>query len=560
MSVKGTTKKKGGQKSPRSLAKSKGTSNAGPSSGPSLVARSSRTVDELAAQYEAVIASTLDPVVTIDEHGTILSASNSIERVFGWTPAEIIGENVTLLMPEPHRSRHDDYLARYRHTGITQILGRAREFRAIRRDGTIFPIEVAVARVELPNKDNQNSLFTGIIRDITARKKTEEELARYRKHLEALVADRTRELEDTHERLRLADRLASIGTLAAGLGHDMDNVLFPTRCRLDALEASSELPERMRNEVRAIRHSISYLQRLTDSLRLFALDPDDPNTLHGVTEIQSWWEQVHPLLSRTVPKNVKLSWNIKRDIPAVAVAPHQLTQAVLNLVVNAGEALEDGQNDGYVRFWVEAFEDRRFVLIGVTDNGCGMTDEVKKHALEPFFTHKTRELSTGLGLSMVHGVAKSAGGSVEINSTVGEGTTIIMTLPAIASQERDGGEDSDSRETITAAVTIKDPRIGAYTTALLKSLGFGVYAAEPNEPSVSNLWVAGFDEVATEAVERYLSDGPDRHVILYGAPSRRSRSSKKRSERGGAIMQVSDLDGLREVLRGLAGSLIGATE
>ncbi len=515
------------------------------------------TIEEIAARYEAVIASTLDPVVTINAHGTILSVSNSVERVFGWKPEEVIGENVTILMPEPHRSKHDDYMARYRQTGITQILGRAREFRAIRKDGTVFPIELAVARVELPENEAEDALFTGIIRDITTRKKTEEELARYRKHLEALVADRTRELEDTHERLRLADRLASIGTLAAGLGHDMDNVLFPTRCRLDAMESSPELPERMHKEIRAIRHSISYLQRLTDSLRLFALDPNDPSTLHGVTEVRSWWEQVHPLLSRTVPKNAELLSDIPDDLPPVAVAPHQLTQAVLNLVVNAGEALDDGHRDGFVKFWADAFEDRQFVRIGVTDNGCGMTEEVRKHALEPFFTRKTRELSTGLGLSMVHGVSKSAGGSVEIDSMPSEGTTIIMTLPAVVRQERHGDNIAENIETVTAGVTIQSPRIAAYTTALLKSLGFSTYQAEPDQPGASNLWIIGYQDVTTDIIDRYLSEGPGRHVIVYGAPGRSGRK-KGRSGRP-EVTDVINLDGLREALRELANALIGAS-
>ena len=519
------------------------------------------TIEEIAARYEAVIASTLDPVVTINAHGIILSVSNSIERVFGWKPEEVIGENVTILMPEPHRSKHDDYMARYRQTGITQILGRAREFRAMRKDGTVFPIELAVARVELPENEAEDALFTGIIRDITTRKKTEEELARYRKHLEALVADRTHALEDTHERLRLADRLASIGTLAAGLGHDMDNVLFPTKCRLDAMESSPELPERMRKEIGAIRQSINFLQRLTDSLRLFALDPNDPSTLRGITEVRSWWEQVHPLLSRTVPKNAELLSSITDNLPPVAVAPHQLTQAVLNLVVNAGEALDNNQKDGFVRFWVDAFEDRKFVRIGVSDNGCGMTEEVRKHALEPFFTRKTRELSTGLGLSMVHGVSKSAGGSVEIDSQPGEGTTIIMTLPAVAHRQRPGDDIEDHIETVTAGVTMNNSRIAAYTTTLLKSLGFSTYNAETDQPGASNLWVIGYHDVTPDIIERYLAEGPGRHVVVYGAPARRGKKRGRSATADGhpKVTDVINLDGLREALRELASTLIGAS-
>jgi len=338
----------------------------------------------------------------------------------------------------------------------------------------------------------------------------------------------------------------------------MDNVLFPTRCRLDAIEASPELPEKVRKEIRAIRNSVNYLQRLTDGLRLFALDPNDQKGMRGVTEIRSWWEQVQPLLARTLPKNAELSWDIAENLPPVSVAPHQLTQAVLNLVVNAGEALDEEQGDGYVKFWAEAFNDQRFVRIGVTDNGCGMTDEVKRHALEPFYTHKTRELSTGLGLSMVHGVAKTSGGSVEIDSTVGEGTTLIMTLPAVARDDETEGRSRDGKESVTAAVTINNPRIAAYATALLDSLGFATITPTSAKPGASVVWIAGLEETTTEMIESYLSDAPGRRVILYGAPARPSRSKKKLNRP--EVAYVADLDGLRSAVRKLADLLVGAVE
>jgi PAS domain S-box-containing protein len=123
------------------------------------------------ARYEAILASTQDPVLTVDGHGTIQAASDSVHRVFGWTPEELIGRSVNVLMPEPHRSRHDQYLADFRRTGESTILGRTREFEAIRKDGTHLPIELSVSRVDLP--EGETPLFTGIIRDITGRKRVE---------------------------------------------------------------------------------------------------------------------------------------------------------------------------------------------------------------------------------------------------------------------------------------------------------------------------------------------------------------------------------------------------
>jgi PAS domain S-box-containing protein len=126
---------------------------------------------EAVARLEAILASTQDPVITTDARGVIVAASNSVQRVFGWKPAELLGHNITVLMPEPHASRHDEYMAAYAKSGDSEILGRAREFEAVRKDGTRLPIELSVSRVDIP--DEETPLFTGIIRDITERQRAE---------------------------------------------------------------------------------------------------------------------------------------------------------------------------------------------------------------------------------------------------------------------------------------------------------------------------------------------------------------------------------------------------
>src|SRR5690606_20753278 len=113
-------------------------------------------------------------IITIDAYGIIQSASDSVQRVFGWAPQELLGRNVTVLMPEPHRSAHDGYLANYRRTGQTNILGRTRELEAVRKNGERFPIELSVSRVDPP--DGGLPLFIGIIRDTSERKRIEREL------------------------------------------------------------------------------------------------------------------------------------------------------------------------------------------------------------------------------------------------------------------------------------------------------------------------------------------------------------------------------------------------
>ncbi len=463
-------------------------------------------LQEALVRYRAILSSTLDPVVTIDAHGIIQDASDSVRRVFGWEPQELRGRNVSVLMPDPYHSAHDGYLAAYRRTGATTILGRTREFTGRRKDGSVFPIEISIARVDVPGREQP--LFTGILRDVTERKRAEEELSRHREHLQELVAERTRELEASHEQLRTADRLATIGTLAAGLGHDMNNVLLPLRCRLDALEAES-LTAAAHGHFTAVRKSADYLQQLADGLHLLALDAEDAEPSGEGTDLASWWEQVGPLLARGLPRHVRLATSWPSALPPVGVAPHRLTQAVLNLVVNAGEAVGE---DGKLRIWAEADPDGRFVRLGVSDNGCGMTPEVKRRALDPFFTTKKRGLGTGLGLSLVQGVARSAGGSVHIDSAPGAGTTITLVLPV--HERPTHGADAPPAPEPQATVTVAERRLASLISTMLGAAGFAVSNGAGGPPR-GGRWVTDASPDTLEKARVFLA-GAGAGVLVLG--------------------------------------------
>lgn len=467
-------------------------------------------LEESIARYEAVLDSTLDPIITIDSHGIIQSVSRSAERVFGWTPKELVGQNVRVLMPEPHRSKHDDHLAAYRQSGQTSILGRTREFEAARKDGSRVPIELSVSRVDVPGL--RHPLFTGIVHDITERKQAEaamrEAEARHRDHLEEMITNRTAELEAAHEKLRLADRLASIGTLAAGLGHDMNNVLLSVRCHLDAVSARG-VPSKAVKHLDAVRSSAKYLQQLADALHLLALSPDAAEAATESTDLRNWWDEIGLLLARGLPANVTLSADWPSDLRPVAISPHCLTQAALNLVVNAGEAID---TDGEVRVWAECSDGGQCVRLGVTDNGHGMTEDVKRHALDPFFTTKKRGLGTGLGLSLVQGVVHSAGGSVDIESTPGRGTTIILSIPAGADSA--AGRSRDAGAVRTAAVCVRDERTAGLVTTLLESAGLEVERVQPGAIGRPDLWVTESTREVLDAAQQLAAESAPTIVVL----------------------------------------------
>lgn len=314
------------------------------------------------------------------------------------------------------------------------------------------------------------------------------------------------ELKESQARLRAADRLASIGTLTAGLGHDMNNVLFPLRCRLETLDVE-KVPTHIAEVLRATRDTINYIQQLSDGLRLLAADPDHSDATSSATNVNQWWSQVSSLIRDALPRNIKLISEIEENLPPVAVASHRLTQAVLNLAVNAAEATED---DSPVEVWARQLPNGSHVEIGVTDHGVGMTSDVRTRALDPFFTTKTRALSTGLGLSLVHGVVKACGGSLDIKSTPGVGTTVVLRIPR---QFRGQTEPSRPRQ---AVVSLSDSRTAGWVRSVLKIEGYNVLQASNGGIPDSDLWVTDASDRNLEIARRYVDRAPRPQVIVFG--------------------------------------------
>jgi PAS domain S-box-containing protein len=596
------------------------------------------------AQQRSVLDCILHPLVIIDASGIIQSCSRAMTRVFGYEPQELIGQNVSMLMPEPHRSAHDGYLAAYRRTGRTHILDRPREFEAVRKDGSRFSVELNVTRADVPGqplplfaglmrdltpekrataeiqerdrrlrsmlesaslvavmldargcitftndafltltgwkrhevigedwfckflpaddrdrvrgvfKDaihtrrivtpHENSILTrsGAMRiiqwnntvlespehdgaigvaaigvDVTDQRRAEAELRAHRERLAELVRERTAELEMSHEQLRIADRLASIGTLAAGVGHDTANIIFPTICRLEVVETGVTEP-RLRKELREIRAALEYLRRLADGLHLLAMDPDragEEGKGESPLNLASWWEEAEPLMRRGAGRRDALNASIPDDLAPVTISSHRLTQAIFNLVVNAADAIDAS---GHIWLTARAVDpgagpdagpDAGKVAICVRDDGCGMTEEVRRRALDPFFTTRKRGLGTGLGLSLAHAVARGAGGALELESKPGAGTTVTLTLP-VASP---AGEAARR----TAVLTVAEARSRAFITSLLAAAGVEAVAAHgpPNAPD--GIWVADATDDALRRARAYLLGGPSRRVVLIGA-------------------------------------------
>ncbi len=306
--------------------------------------------------------------------------------------------------------------------------------------------------------------FVGSSTDITDQIEARQALEEHGAVLERAVAQRTIELEESNQRLRLAERMASLGTLSAGLGHDIGNVLIPMRVRLESLTAAA-LPPDLQEHVDVIRTSTEYLQRLSSGLRMLASDAGRSGRVE-TTKVSEWWPDAQPMMATALPRGVKLITEIANDDIAIAVSRAALTQIVFNLVQNAGEATKNRQG-GMVTVTLEPAGP--VVRLRVSDNGQGMTEEVKRRCMEPFFTTKPRGMSTGLGLSLIHSLIHDAGGAIEIESELGAGTTFSITLPRVLPEHPTA--DGPPR---LAVVHLKDVRLQAYVCAELRSMRYDV--------------------------------------------------------------------------------------
>lgn len=343
--------------------------------------------------------------------------------------------------------------------------------------------------------------------DVTDRKVVERELSDYRARLEQLVEKRTAELEAERARVRRAEQLASLGTLAGGLGHDMNNMLLPMRCAIDELSVSASEP--WRQQVESLKRSIEFLGQLSADLLLLASAPEDAVGSRARTDLRVWWARDGATLA-AAGRGVDVQIDLPARLPPVAVPQPQLSRAILNLVVNAAEATG---GRGHVKIW--AREEGEQVLVGVTDDGPGMPSDVAERALDPFFTTKKRGISTGLGLSIVHAVAKAAGGSVRLLGGGGAGATVCLALPQArpmpgvspASQAENGVPR-------TARLSVADERVAGYIAALLSVRSIRVERSRASEgPGTAALWITDPDDAVDAALS---SREPSRKVIVVG--------------------------------------------
>lgn len=411
-------------------------------------------------RLRGVMDNVTDGIITIDKNAIIGTANLAAQRIFGYSAEELTGKNANILMLERDGSRHDGFIANDLPNDQIKIRGiNAREVAGRHKDGTAFSLELAISEMSL----NGEQTYVAVVRDITERKE----------------AERT---------LQQAQKMEAVGQLTGGIAHDFNNLLTIILGNAETLtEALAERPELKRlAEMSGIA-----AQRgadLTRSLLAFSrkqvLEPK-------VTDVNQLVSRMEELLRRTLGEHVEINLVTHGGLWHTTVDPAQLEAAILNLAVNARDAMPMGGkltietknaelDHDYARH-NEGATPGPYVMVAVADTGTGMTPEVMARAFDPFFTTKEVGKGTGLGLSMVYGFAKQSHGHIKIYSEVGHGTIIKLYLPrsveadkpSIASgaltEARGGGE--------TILMVEDDDMVRAHVEDQIKSLGYRVMSA-----------------------------------------------------------------------------------
>ncbi|MGP8001050.1 MAG: ATP-binding protein [Streptosporangiaceae bacterium] len=455
--------------------------------------------------FQRLLEAAPDAILCVAGDGQIVLVNAQAERLFGYPRQELLGQPLELLVPDEARIRPAQHRPGYAARPHTRPMGVGLELAGRRRDGSVFPAEVSLAAIDT----DSGLLITAAVRDVTERLAAQSERERLKTQAE----------RDRLERqLQQSQRLNSLGELAGGVAHDFNNLLGVISSY--AAFAAEDVPEQAPPECwQALRADLEQVERaagraaeLTHQLLSFARREVAQRQVLNLHEVVAGVEQ---LLQRTLGEHVDLATVPGRDLSPVLADPGQIEQVLVNLAINARDAMPAGGrltietgnvdvDEVYAASRAELAAGR-YVSLRVSDTGTGMTAQVVDRAFEPFYTTKPKGEGTGLGLASVYGIITQAGGNVRIYSEPGLGTTVVVLLPVtdqamtgpagpLAAPERGHGE---------AVLVVEDePALREVTRRILARNGYQVTVVAGGQDAVdlASAPAARVDALITDVV------------------------------------------------------------
>ncbi len=347
---------------------------------------------EQRARLESIVNTVVDGIITINDQGIIKSVNQAAVDLFGYSKKELIGQNIKVLMPSPYQEEHDTYLEAYKSTKVKKIIGIGREVQGLKKDGTVFPMELSVSEVRFKNKQ----IFTGLVRDIT-------------------------ESKDLTNQLIEKESLAKLGEMCAIVAHEIKNPIAGVIGALRMLERrvkedefQSELCEEMVSRMKILG------DRVNDILRFARPRAPVIKNVPARALIEDTIQLIEkdPLFSDV---RVEVQWPTEEI--EVACDSNLIKDIFLNLLVNSAQALKDQQGEIIIH-WEES---QGCGLFFIDDSGPGIDEEVLDQIFQPFFT--TKHSGTGLGLSIAQRLIKGQDGDLQIQNRPEGGTRAIVRIP-----------------------------------------------------------------------------------------------------------------------------------
>jgi hypothetical protein len=382
---------------------------------------------------QCIVGSAMDAVITIDSTQRILVFNKAAEHIFRCAASEAIGQSIDKFIPERFRGIHRRHIEEFGKTGVSpRSVHSLTTLSGLRANGEEFPMEAAISQAESEGR----KLFTVILRDIGPRLRMEAEL-------------------------RQAHKMEAVGQLAGGIAHEFNNFLGVILGYSELLSEEAVANEKLKRYVTEIQAATQHAASLTRQLLAFSRKQVlEPQILDLNRVI---WDS-HKLLRRLVPANIDVVPALAPAIGRVQADAGQVQQILINLLVNARDAMPQGGRVVIETADAEldqadvsqhlGLQPGKYVLLSISDSGAGMNAETRSHLFEPFYTTKEPGRGTGLGLSTVYGIVKHSGGHISVESTEGKGTTFRIYLPRIQEAEPQSDTVTSSPSVQTAAATI----------------------------------------------------------------------------------------------------------
>jgi two-component system NtrC family sensor kinase len=410
-----------------------------------------RTASE--ALNAAIIAAALDCVIAIDEAGRIVEFNPAAEATFGYHRAETLGRTIgELIVPPTLRQRHADGFSRYIKGGEAHIIGRRIEIEAMRASGEVFPVELTITEVRLPER----RIFTAHLRDLTAARAAEAEIQRQR------------------EALHQSEKMAAFGSLLAGVAHELNNPLSIVIGNAQMLaEAAGTTSPELAERAQRVQAAAERCGRIVRSFLAMARQRERQQRPVALRELIDGTVQLLAYGLRAAGIDIIL--DIPDALPPLFCDPDQMQQVLMNLLVNARQALEGHPAPRRVSITARAEND--WMSIEVADNGPGVADAIRARVFDPFFTTKPMGAGTGIGLGLSRGIVEAHGGTLTLASADGSGARFLLRLPrgqapvAVVAPPASQSEHAPHEES-TALIVDDEVDVARLLSELLEGMGF----------------------------------------------------------------------------------------